>query len=217
MEKIWLKSYPPGVPAEIDLDEFASLNDIFERSARLYANRRAFSNMGSALTYRELDARSRAFGAWLQQRAGLRKGDRVALMLPNILQYPVALLGALRVGLTVVNINPLYTLRELTHQLDDSGARAIVILENFAHTLEQVPSEHRPETIITTRIGDLLPIPKAQLVNAVVKYIKKAVPRFDLPGATSFRQVLREGASLELNPAVIEPTDLAFLQYTGGT
>lgn len=217
MEKIWLKSYPEGVPAEIDLDEFASLNDIFERSARLYANYRAFSNMGTALTYCELDARSRAFGAWLQRRAGLSKGDRIALMLPNVLQYPVALFGALRVGLTVVNVNPLYTLRELTHQLDDSGTRAIVILENFAHTLEQVPSEHRPETVITTRVGDLLPIPKAQLVNAVVKYIKKAVPRFNLPGAVSFRQALREGAGLELKPTAVKPTDLAFLQYTGGT
>lgn len=217
MEKIWLKSYSKEVPAEIDLNEFASLNDIFERSARLYANQRAFSNMGAALTYRELDARSRAFGAWLQQRAGLGKGDRIALMLPNILQYPVALFGALRVGLTVVNVNPLYTLRELSHQLDDSGARAIVILENFAYTLEQVSSGHRPDTVITTRVGDLLPIPKAQLVNAVVKYIKKAVPRFNLPDAVSFRQVLREGASLELEPIAVEPTDLAFLQYTGGT
>ncbi|MCO6441937.1 MAG: AMP-binding protein [Nitrococcus mobilis] len=217
MEKIWLKSYPKNIPAEVDLEEFTSLNDVFERSARLYADQRAFSNMGAVLTYRELDERSRAFGAWLQHRAGLGKGDRIALMLPNVLQYPVALLGALRVGLTVVNVNPLYTVRELSHQLDDSGARAIVILENFAHTLEQVPSEQRPETVLTTRVGDLLPIPKAQIVNAVVKYIKKAVPQFDLPEAVSFRKALQEGARLELETTTVEPTDLAFLQYTGGT
>ncbi len=217
MEKIWLKSYPKDIPAEIDPDEFTSLNDVFQRSARLYADQRAFSNMGAALTYRELDERSRAFSAWLQQRAGLDKGDRIALMLPNVLQYPVALLGALRIGLTVVNINPLYTARELSHQLDDSGARAIVILENFAHTLEQVPNGQRPKTVLTTRVGDLLPIPKAQIVNAVVKYIKKAVPRFDLPGAVSFQKALQEGARLEPETTTVEPADLAFLQYTGGT
>lgn len=217
MEKIWLKSYPKGVPAEIDLGELASLNDILERSVYLYADHRAFTNMGTSLTYRELDTRSRAFGAWLQHRAELNKGDRIALMLPNILQYPVTLFGALRVGLTVVNVNPLYTARELSHQLNDSGARAIVILENFAHTLEEVPSAHRPKTVITTRIGDLLPVPKAQLINAAVKYIKKAVPRFNLPSATPFRQTLQAGAGLELEPTAIGPADLAFLQYTGGT
>lgn len=217
MEKIWLKSYPQNVPAEIDPDEFASLNDVFEHSVRHYPDHRAFSNMGAVLTYRDLEARSRAFGAWLQGRARLKKGDRIALMLPNILQYPIALVGALRVGLIVVNVNPLYTVRELSHQLNDSRARAIVILENFAHTLEQIPSGQRPKTVVTTRIGDLLPTPKAQLVNAVVKYIKKAVPSFNLPGAVSFRKTLRVGSRLELAATTVGPGDLAFLQYTGGT
>ena len=217
MEKIWLKSYPKDVPAEIDPDEFASLKDVFEQSVRHYPDHRAFSNMGAALTYRELDARSRAFGAWLQERAGLKKGDRIALMLPNVLQYPIALMGALRIGLTVVNVNPLYTARELSHQLNDSRARAIVLLENFAHTLEQIPTEQRPKTVVTTRVGDLLPTPKALLVNAVVKYIKKAVPSFHLPDAISFRKTLQTGSGLELTETTVGPGDLAFLQYTGGT
>jgi long-chain acyl-CoA synthetase len=214
MEKIWLKSYPEGVPAEIDLRAHASLKDILENSCERYASLPAFSNMGATLTYAQLDRMSRSFGAYLQASAGLSKGDRVAIMMPNLLQYPVTLFGALRAGMTVVNINPLYTPRELQHQLADSGARAIVVLENFAHTLEQVLERTQVERVLTTRVGDLLSFPMSTITNLVVKYFKGMVPEWHIPQAVDLRRAL-EGGKLE--PVEVTQDDVAFLQYTGGT
>jgi len=217
VEKIWLREYPPGVPAEVDLNEFTSLKDILEKSCQRFADQPAYSNMGVTLRYRDIDQLSRAFGAWLQQTVGLGKGERVAIMMPNILQYPVALFGILRAGLIVVNVNPLYTPRELEHQLKDSGATAIVILENFAHTLQEVLDKTSVKTVITTQLGDLFPFLKRTLVNFVVKRVKKLVPAWQIPGAIPFNQVLREGAGRTLTEVPLDHDDLAFLQYTGGT
>ncbi|HOW61000.1 MAG TPA: long-chain-fatty-acid--CoA ligase [Candidatus Contendobacter sp.] len=217
MEKIWLREYSPGVPAEADLNEFSSLKDILEKSCQRFSDLPAYSNMGVTLRYRDIDRLSRAFGAWLQQTLGLGKGERVALMMPNVLQYPVALFGVLRAGLIVVNVNPLYTPRELEHQLKDSGATVIVILENFAHTLQEVLDRTPVKTVITTQLGDLFPFPKRPLVNFVVKRVKKMVPAWSIPGAIPFRQVLSEGASKTLADVPLDHEDLAFLQYTGGT
>ncbi len=217
MEKVWLKSYPPGIPHEIDPFEFASIRAILEESCSKFAALPAFTCMDSTITYAELDRQSRAFGAWLQNRAGLKKGDRVALMMPNVLQYPIALFGTLRAGMVVVNCNPLYTPRELEHQLNDSGADAIVILENFAHTLEQVVAKTRVKTIVTTQLGDLLGFPRSLLVNLVVKHVKKMVPAWNLAGAITFRDALAEGARNALSEPPLGHEDLAFLQYTGGT
>jgi long-chain acyl-CoA synthetase len=217
MEKIWLREYPPGVPAEVDLNEFSSLKDILEKSCRRFADLPAYSNMGVTLRYRDIDQLSRGFGAWLQQTLGLGKGERVALMMPNVLQYPVALFGILRAGLIVVNVNPLYTPRELEHQLKDSGAAAIVIIENFAHTLQEVLHQTPVKTVITTQLGDLFPFPKRPLVNFVVKRVKKMVPAWHIPGAIPFRRVLSEGAGQTLTDVPLNHDDLAFLQYTGGT
>ncbi len=216
MEKIWLKEYPAGVPTEIDLNEFASLKDILEKSCQRFADLPAYSNMGVTLRYRDIDRLSRDFGAWLQAR-GLGKGDRVAIMMPNALQYPVALFGVLRAGMTVVNVNPLYTPRELEHQLIDSGATVIVIIENFAHTLQEVLAKTPVKTVITTELGDLFPFLKRWLVNFVVKHVKKMVPAWEIPGAIQFRRVLSEGAGKTLNDVPLNHDDLAFLQYTGGT
>ena len=177
MDKVWLKQYPKGVPAEIDDDEYASLKEILARSCKRFGELPAYGNMGVSITYRDLDQASREFGAFLQKVVGLKKGERVAIMLPNLLQYPIALFGALRVGLTVVNVNPMYTARELEHQLKDSGATAIVVLENFAHTLEEVLERTPVKTVVTTQIGDLFPPLKSLLVNLVVKHVKKMVPR----------------------------------------
>jgi long-chain acyl-CoA synthetase len=217
MEKVWLKSYPPGVPAEIDPGEYSSVRDIFLQSCSQYASLPAFTCMDATLTYAELDRMSRDFASWLQNRAGLKKGDRVALMMPNMLQYPIALFGALRAGLVVVNCNPLYTPRELEHQLKDSGAVAIVILENFAHTLEQVLPHTPVRTIVTTQLGDLLRFPKSLIVNLVVKHVKKLVPAWSLPGSVPFRDALAEGARSQLTEPPLGHDDIAFLQYTGGT
>ena len=217
MEKIWLREYSPGVPAEINLNEFASLKDILEKSVQRFADLPAYSNMGVTLRYRDIDRLSRAFGAYLQQTLGLGQGERVALMMPNVLQYPVALFGILRAGLVVVNVNPLYTPRELEHQLKDSGATAIVILENFAHTLQEVLENTPIKTVMTTQLGDLFPFPKRTLVNFVVKRVKKMVPAWTIAGATPFRQTLDEGANQTLTDVKLTHDDLAFLQYTGGT
>jgi long-chain acyl-CoA synthetase len=217
VEKFWLKEYAPGVPAEVDNGGFRSLRDLIETSFKEYAGRPAYTCMDVTLSYADLDRLSRHMAAWLQERAGLAKGDRIAIMLPNILQYPVALCAALRAGLIVVNVNPLYTPRELEHQLRDSGARAIVILENFATTLEKVIDETPVETVITTSIGDLFGTPKRQIVNFVVKRIRKQVPAYNLPRAIGFRETLYDGGSHVFQPPDIDLGDLAFLQYTGGT
>lgn len=217
LEKIWLSRYPADVPAEIDPDRYSSLIDMFENSVRRYADRPAFVNMGEVMTFRKLEERSRAFAAYLQNQLKLQKGDRVALMMPNLLQYPVALFGVLRAGMVVVNVNPLYTPRELEHQLKDSGASTIVIVSNFAHTLEKVVHNTAVKHVILTRMGDQLSTAKGTLVNFVVKYIKRLVPKYHLPDAISFRRVLQEGRRQQyIRPEVIN-TDLAFLQYTGGT
>ena len=216
MEKIWLKQYPAGVPAEIDLTAYKSVKDIFEQSCAKYGALPAYVNMGVAISYTELEAQSARFGAWLQQR-GFKKGDRIAIMMPNLLQYPVVLFGILRAGLTVVNVNPLYTARELEHQLKDSGARGIVILENFAHTLVDLHGHAPLDAVVTTQIGDLFPTPKRLLVNFVVKRLKKMVPAWSLPGSVSLREALAEGGKHALQPVDVGQQDVAFLQYTGGT
>lgn len=217
MKPIWLKYYPAGVPAKIDIFRFASLKDMLEHSCARYPKRPAFTNMGIALTYGELDRLSRNFGAYLQQVIGLRCGDRVAIMLPNLLQYPVALFGALRAGLVVVNVNPLYTARELQHQLADSGAVAIVVLENFAHTVQEVVGTTAVQHVITTQVGDLFPPLRRWLVNFAIKRVKRMVPRWQLPGAVAFNDALKSGACQTPTDVALGHKDIAFLQYTGGT
>ncbi|MFN3843748.1 MAG: long-chain fatty acid--CoA ligase [Rehaibacterium terrae] len=216
-DRPWLSSYPPGVPAEVDVDAYRSIVAVFEEACARYRDRPAFANMGRCITYGDLDRMSADFAAYLIHELKLKKGDRVALMMPNILQYPIAIFGVLRAGLTVVNTNPMYTARELKHQLVDSGAAAIVVLDNFAHVVEQVLAETQVKQVITTGVGDLLGFPKGPLVNFVLKYIKKAVPDFALPGAQRFAQTLQLGAKHRLPAVDIEPSDIAFLQYTGGT
>ncbi|KJV49534.1 long-chain fatty acid--CoA ligase [Pantoea sp. BL1] len=217
LNKVWLKRYPADVPAEINADRYTSLVELFEHAALQYADQTAFINMGQPMTYRQLDKQSRDFAAWLQQGLGLKQGDRVALMMPNLLQYPVALFGVLRAGMVVVNVNPLYTPRELKHQLNDSGASAIVIVSNFAHTLEKVVAETPIKHVMLTRMGDQLAPIKATLVNFVVKYVKKLVPKYHLPGAVPFRSALQQGAQMTYQRPTLTNSDLAFLQYTGGT
>lgn len=217
LNKVWLKRYPADVPAEISADRYTSLVDLFEQAAKRYADQPAFLNMGQKMSYRQLEEKSRAFAAYLQQQLGLKAGDRVALMMPNLLQYPVTLFGVLRAGMVVVNVNPLYTPRELQHQLNDSGASAIVIVSNFAHTLEKVVAKTAVRHVILTRMGDQLAPIKATLVNFVVKYVKKLVPKYHLPGAISFRHVLEVGETLNYQRPTVSNDDLAFLQYTGGT
>jgi long-chain acyl-CoA synthetase len=217
VERIWLKSYPKGVPAEIDVNQYTSLSDMIARSCRKYRSLPAFSNMGVSLSYGDLEEQSRAFAAYLQHAAGLRKGDRVAIMLPNLLQYPVALFGALRAGMVVVNVNPLYTARELDHQLNDAGAKAIVALENFAVTLQRVLADTGVNTVITTQVGDLFWFPKSMLVNFAVKHIMRKVPAWNIPSAVGFKRVLKAGSSLAVDDPQLTHEDIAFLQYTGGT
>ncbi len=217
MDKLWLKSYPPGVPAEINPEQYRSLAQLFDESCAKYADRPAYSNLGRTITFGQLNAMSRAFGAWLQKEARLKKGDRIALMMPNILQYPIALFGALRAGLTVVNTNPLYTHRELEHQLKDSGAKAIVVFENAAHVLEACLEHTDVEEVIVTGIGDLLGFPKGPIVNFVLKNVRKQVKRYALPQAHSFLNVLEQGKWVNLEDPGLTLQDVAFLQYTGGT
>ena len=217
MEKVWLANYPDGVGSEIDTNEYSSLNDLMSKSVRSYGDKPAYENLGKQISYNELDQLSAQFASYLTHVAGLKKGDQIAIMLPNLLQYPVALFGALRAGLTVVNTNPLYTDRELEHQLKDSGAKAIVILENFAHTLAGVVDKTQVKTIITTQIADLIDFPKSLLINSVVKYIKKMVPAFKLPSAVKFNYVLTEGKKYPFEEVATSHEDVAFLQYTGGT
>jgi len=216
MEKIWLKSYPPGVPSEIDATQYRSLVHLLEESFQKYASRNAFVCMDKFITYAELDQHSRRLGAWLQSR-GMKKGARVAVMMPNVLQYPIAIAAILRAGYTVVNVNPLYTPRELEHQLNDSGAEAIIILENFATTLEQVLPRTQVKHIIVANMGEMLGGLKGMIVNFVVRNVKKLVPPFSLPNAVRFKDALGHARSMKLTPVELRHEDIAFLQYTGGT
>ena len=213
----WLASYPPGVPATIGPDEYRSLKHLLEHSMAKHAARPAYTSMGRTLRYADLERMSGDLAAWLQQAAGLSRGDRLAIMLPNILQYPVSLVAAFRAGLTVVNTNPLYTPRELKAQLADSGARAIVILENFAHVLEEVIEDTAIETVIVTGAGDLLGFPRSALTNLVVRHVRRQVPEWSLPDAVRFNQALSQGRYENPVPVELGPEDIAFLQYTGGT
>jgi len=215
-DKVWLKSYPDGIPATIDPDLYRSLPHLLEESFAKFAERKAYACMDSFMSYREWDQHSRNLAAWLQQR-GLAKGARVAVMMPNVLQYPVAVAAVLRAGCTVVNVNPLYTARELEHQLADSGAEALIILENFATTAEKVLARTSVKHVVVASMGDMLGFAKGMLVNFVVRTVKKMVPPFSLPGAVPFREALRQGAQQKLRPLQLGHDDIAFLQYTGGT
>jgi long-chain acyl-CoA synthetase len=217
VERNWLKHYPAGVPADIDPGEYASLRDLFEEAVAAHGNKPAFTNLGATLTFAQLDALTRAFAAWLQKKSGLIPGDRVALMMPNVLQYPIALFGALRAGMVVVNTNPLYTARELEHQLRDSGAKCIVIVENFAHVLQQVLPRTSLQRVLVTGIGDLLGLPRGIIVNFVLRHVRRQVPRWSMPGATKFKSALASGLGQKLDPVDLGAEDIAFLQYTGGT
>ena len=217
MDKVWLQHYPAGVPDTIDAAAFDSLGEVFEASAREFADCTAFCCMGASLTYAQVDRLSLQFAAYLQSVSGLPKGARVALMMPNVLQYPVAMFGALRAGYVVVNVNPLYTARELAHQLEDSGAEAIVIVENFACTLEKVLAQTSIRHVIMTSLGELLGFPKGLVVDLVVRHVKKLVPAWNIPGYVRFGQALKQGARHVFKPVTIEREDLAYLQYTGGT
>ncbi len=216
-EKIWLSEYPEWVPADIDQSAYGSLKDMVETAFDKFRDLPAYECMGHAITYGELDQQSRYFAAYLQNVAGLSKGDRVALMMPNVLQYPVAVFGTLRAGLCVVNVNPLYTARELEHQLTDSGAKAILVLENFASTVQKVVDKTDVSTVITTGIGDMLAFPKSLITNIVVKHVKKMVPAWSLPDAVQFGRALKEGKWQTMEEVELNHDDLAFLQYTGGT
>jgi long-chain acyl-CoA synthetase len=216
MDKFWIESYQPGVPAEIDWSQYQSLTHMLEEAFRKYADRKAFACMDTSITYAELDRMSRQMGAWLQSK-GLKQGARVAIMMPNVLQYPVAMAAVLRAGYVIVNVNPLYTPRELQHQLIDSGAEAIIVLENFATTLEQVIANTQVRHVIVASMGDMLGALKGTIVNLVVRKVKKLVPAFSLPGAIKFNRMMAEGARMTLAPVTIGHDDIAFLQYTGGT
>jgi long-chain acyl-CoA synthetase len=215
VDRIWLEHYPAGVPAEIDVDQYASVREMFEECCRAFARRPAFSCMGRTITFADLDALSSTFGAWLQG-IGCTKGTRVALMMPNVLQYPICIFGTLRAGCAVVNVNPLYTPRELEHQLVDSGAEVIVVVENFAQTLQQVVARTKIRRIVVTSIGELLAI-KGRLVDLVLRRVKRAIPKWSLPGAIRFTDAMKQGRKRSLSRIPIGHDDLAFLQYTGGT
>lgn len=216
MERIWLQSYPEKMVTDVDVTQFQSLSQLMEESFRKFAPRKAYICMGKSLTFAELDVMSGKFGAWLQSR-GLKKGTRVAIMMPNVLQYPIALAAVLRAGFTVVNVNPLYTPRELEHQLVDSGAEAIVILENFAHTLQQVVGRTQLRHIVIASMGEMLGGPKGMLVDFVVRNVKKMVPAFNLPDAVRFKEAMAQASAMTLKPITMTLDDIAFLQYTGGT
>ncbi len=217
MNRVWLDHYPAGIGFDVDTDRYPSLAAALEDSCDRFADRTAFSSMDTTLGYADVQRLSRDFAAYLQSELGMGKGDRIAIMMPNCLQYVVALFGAIRAGLVVVNVNPLYTARELEHQLADSGAQAIVVMENFASTLEKVIDTVPTKTVITTQLGDMLGFPKGLITNAVVKHVKKMVPKWNLPGATDFNQALKRGAAADFDPPEITQEDLVFLQYTGGT
>src|SRR5206468_12951551 len=216
MERIWLKQYPAGVPADIDVTQYSSLVELLEESFAKFADRKAFICMDKSISYRDLDNMSAALGAYLQSK-GLPKCARVALMMPNVLQYPVATAAVLRAGYAVVNVNPLYTPRELEHQLNDSGAEAIIVLENFATTVQQVVAKTKVKHVVVASMGDMLGGIKGMIVNFAVRKVKKMVPAFSLSGATPFKKVLAEGARMSLKPVKLGHDDIAFVQYTGGT
>ena len=216
MDKIWLQSYPPGVPAEIDPDQYRSLVHLLEESFSKYADRKAYVCMDKFLTYGELDAYSKRLAAWLQSR-GLAPGARVAIMMPNVLQYPIALAAVLRAGYTIVNVNPLYTARELEHQIGDSGSEAIIVLENFAHTVQKVMGKTPLRHVVVASMGEMLGGVKGMLVNFVVRNVKKMVPEFSLPNMVTFKEALAQGERMPFKPAELRIDDVAFLQYTGGT
>ncbi|MFP5339581.1 MAG: AMP-binding protein, partial [Gammaproteobacteria bacterium] len=215
--EFWNDKRPAGVPNEIDLGAYRSVVEVFERACKTHADRPAFSNMGVTLSYSDLERHSAAFAAWLQHHTDLQPGDRIAIQMPNLLQYPIAVFGALRAGLIVVNTNPLYTAREMRHQFQDSGARALVYLNTFGHHVQEVLPDTAIEHLIEVRIGDMLPALKGALVNAAVKHLKKMVPDYSLPQAVSFKNVLGDGARHNHKPAALEPDHVAVLQYTGGT
>ena len=217
IERPWLANYPQGIPAEIDADEYPSIPALLQEAIDNYRDQPAFSNMGVEITYGELDTLSNQFAAYLLEELKLKKGDRIAIMMPNCLQYPVATFGALRAGLAVVNTNPMYTPRELRHQLVDSGARAILALDNFGHVVQKVLADSKVEKVITTGLGDMLGFPKGAIVNFVVRHVKKMVPDYAIPGAVRFRDVLKAGARHAVPRVDIDREDIAFLQYTGGT
>jgi len=217
MKKPWLSTYPDGVPENIDAGSYSSLIDVFEQSFKKFSDRPAFCNFGKSLNYAELDRYTKDLAAYLQVKLKMKKGDKIAIMMPNLLQNPVSILGALRAGLTVVNTNPLYTADELKYQLNDSGASTIIILENFAHVLEQVVSETSIKHVIITRMADMIPFPKSMIINAVVKHIKKMVPAFSIANAINFKQALTAGHQCEYSRPDTQLEDYAFLQYTGGT
>ena len=217
LERPWLAQYPAGVPAEIDVDEYPSIVSVLERAIASYRDRPAFANLGKVLTYADVDRLSAQFAAYLLGELKLKKGDRVAIMMPNCLQYPISTFGILRAGLTVVNVNPMYTPRELRHQLIDSGAVAIVVLDNFGRTVQEVIADTAVKQVITTGLGDMLAFPKGAIVNFVLRHVKKMVPDYDLPGAIRFRDALVLGQLQSPPTVVIDPEDIAFLQYTGGT
>lgn len=218
MEKIWLKHYPKGIPAEINMQEFTSIMQVFDDACRKYSSKNAFTNMGVALTFAEVQQKVNQFSAFLQTELKLKKGDRIALQMPNLLQFPIALFGAIKAGLIVVNTNPLYTAKEMRHQFKDSGVKAVVILANYAHLLEEVLKDTQIESVIVTEIGDLFPFPKGFLINAAVKHLKKMVPAYHLPHAYTFKQALELGTQHPPAQTITCTTeDIAFLQYTGGT
>ncbi|MCD5362706.1 long-chain-fatty-acid--CoA ligase [Chromobacterium aquaticum] len=217
MEKVWLKNYQPGVAHEIDINQFQSVVEVFDRSVKKFHDRPALACMGKELSYSEMDQLSGRFASFLQHKLGLKKGDRVAVMMPNLLQYPIAVFGTLRAGGTVVNVNPLYTPRELEHQLKDSGAETIVILENFASVLEQVLQRTQVKNVVIASIGEMLGFAKGMLVDFVVRKVKKMVPPWRLPGHIRFKDALAQGASAPYQPVALSHDDIAFLQYTGGT
>ena len=216
MDKVWLKSYQEGVPAEINPDAYPSLVALFDECCAKFADKRALGNLGTYLRYRELSDLSRAFAAFLQQKLGLKKGDRFAIMLPNTFQYYVALFGALRAGLIIVNVNPMYTAYELVHQVSDAGAETIIVLANFAHTVQRALVLNAPlKNIIVTELGDLFPLPKALLTDFVVKYIQRKIPAWSIPNAIFFKDAMARGRKLNLENVVLKGSDIAFFQYTG--